>query len=190
MCILLNWQIVHCILHVFSFSFVHAPVCANCKNDSCYIIQKKKKKKEKKNDPYFGMGKNTKVMPQKPHYLSFLLGKGGNPYVSKLYIKNSVKCTFCPAPSMQIILIQTLCGRRTPKLTKFNSLCCNFRTFPVTEGYAICNSISSSQPQQESSPTEPIQKGTNFRDTMFLRYLDPEKCQKSYPETARISATP
>ena len=34
------------------------------------------------------MGKNTKVMPQKPHYPSFLLGKGGNPYVSKLYIKN------------------------------------------------------------------------------------------------------
>ena len=26
----------------------------------------KKKKKEKKNDPYFGMGKNTKVMPQYP----------------------------------------------------------------------------------------------------------------------------
>ena len=82
----------------FSFSFVHAPVCANCKSDSCNIYSKKKKKK-KKNDPYFGMGeKNTKVMPQKPHYLSFLLGKGGNPYVSKLYIKNSVKCTFCPAP--------------------------------------------------------------------------------------------
>ena len=26
----------------------------------------KKKKKKKKNDPYFGMGKNTKVMPQYP----------------------------------------------------------------------------------------------------------------------------
>ena len=26
----------------------------------------KKKKKEKKNDPYSGMGKNTKVMPQYP----------------------------------------------------------------------------------------------------------------------------
>ena len=47
-----------------------------------YFIQKKKEK-----DPYFGMGKNAKVMPQKPHYLSFLLGKGGNPYVSKPYIK-------------------------------------------------------------------------------------------------------
>ena len=35
--------------------------------------------------------KNTKVMPQKPCYLSFLLGKGGNPYVSKLYIKKKKK---------------------------------------------------------------------------------------------------
>ena len=45
---------------------------------TCIFIQKKKKK----NDPYFGMGKNTKVMPQMPCYLSFLLGKGGNPYTS------------------------------------------------------------------------------------------------------------
>ena len=28
--------------------------------------KKKKKKKKKKNDPYFGIGKNTKVMPQYP----------------------------------------------------------------------------------------------------------------------------
>ena len=35
------------------------------------VILFKKKKKKKKNDPYFGMGKNTKVMPQKPRYLSF-----------------------------------------------------------------------------------------------------------------------
>ena len=28
----------------------------------------------------------------------------------------------------------------------------------------------------------PTQKDTNFGNTMFLRYLRPEKCQKSYPE--------
>ena len=34
--------------------------------------------KKKKNDPFFWYGlKNTKVMPQNPRYLSFLLGKGG-----------------------------------------------------------------------------------------------------------------
>ena len=54
---------------------------------SCKLLYSKKKKKKKEKDPYFSMGKNTKVMPQKPHYLSFLLGKGGNPYVSKPYIK-------------------------------------------------------------------------------------------------------
>ena len=35
-----------------------------------YLFKKKKKtkqkNKQKKNDPYFGMGKNTKVMPQYP----------------------------------------------------------------------------------------------------------------------------
>ena len=35
------------------------------------VILFKKKKKKKKNDLYLGMGKNTKVMPQNPHYLSF-----------------------------------------------------------------------------------------------------------------------
>ena len=38
--------------------------------------------KKKKYDPYFGMGKNTKVVPQYPAIYLFLLGKGGNPYVS------------------------------------------------------------------------------------------------------------
>ena len=84
------------------------------------------------------MGKNTKVMPQKPRYLSFLLGKGGNPYVSKPYVKNLSKSALsAPPPSMQIILIQTLCGQRTPNLTKLTTfilLYHNFRTFPVTEG--------------------------------------------------------
>ena len=37
---------------------------------------------------------------------------------------------------------------------------------------------------------KPIQKDMNFGDTMFLHYLEPEKCQKSYPETTRISAMP
>ena len=144
-------------------------------------------------------------MPQKPRYLSFLLGKGGNPYVSKLYIKKLSKSVLSALPPCtQIILIQTLCGRRTPKLTKLtkcSSLCRNFRTFPVTEGYTICNSISSSQPRQESSPTEqnssdperhefqkhhvsslhearetpknPTQKDTNFGNAKILHYLEP-----------------
>ena len=44
------------------------------------------------------MGKNTKVMPQKPRYLSFLLGKGGNPYISKPYVKNLSKSALSALP--------------------------------------------------------------------------------------------
>ena len=106
MCLLLNWKIVHCELYVFSFSFVHAPVCANC-NYSCKLLYSKKKTKKtkktkNKKDPYFGMGKNTKVMPQKPRYLSFLLEKGGNPYISKtLHKKLSKSALSALPPSMQ-----------------------------------------------------------------------------------------
>ena len=47
----------------------------------------KKKKKKKKNDPYFSMGKNTKVMPQYPAiYLS--LGKGRESLHLKTLHKN------------------------------------------------------------------------------------------------------
>ena len=33
--------------------------------------------KKYKKDPYTSMGKKSKIMPQLPHYLSFLLGRGG-----------------------------------------------------------------------------------------------------------------
>ena len=72
MCLLLNCKIVHCELHVFSFSFVHAPVCANCKNDSCNIYSKKKEK----NDPYFGMGEKYQSYATKTPLSIFSLGKG------------------------------------------------------------------------------------------------------------------
>ena len=82
------------------------------------IFFKKKKKKKKKNDPYFGMGKNTKVMPQYPAIYLFLLGKGGNPYVSKTYIKSKVQVCFLPCPQHKKIQIQTKHGRRMSKLPK------------------------------------------------------------------------
>ena len=69
----------------FLFSFVHAPKCAYC-NILCNIVQLFKKKK-KKNDPYYGMGKNAKVMPQMSCYLSFLLGKGRESLHLKPYEK-------------------------------------------------------------------------------------------------------
>ena len=41
------------------------------------LFKKKKKKKKKKNNPYFGMGKITKVMPQKTPLSIFSLGREG-----------------------------------------------------------------------------------------------------------------
>ena len=75
------------------FSFVHAPVCVNCKIDSCkwYTYSKKKKKK---NDPYFGMGKNTKIMPQNAPLFIFFLGKGRESLRLKPYEKLSVQVHF------------------------------------------------------------------------------------------------
>ena len=88
---------------------------------------------------------------------------------------------FLPCPQhAKHFPIQTLCGRHTPKLTKISSFFHKFHTFPVTEGYAIWHSISSSQPWQESSPTEwnsSTQKDTNFGNAIILRYLDSENCQ-------------
>ena len=46
----------------------------------------------------------------------FSLGKGGNPYISKPYIKTKYKCAFCPVLSTK--KIQTKCGRCTSKLPK------------------------------------------------------------------------
>ena len=103
-----------------------------------FVIVYYSKKKKKEKDPCFGMGKNTKVMPQKPCYLSFLLGKGGNPYVSKLYIKKLSKSALSALPpARKNILIQTLCGQRTPKLTKISF------TFPqilhLSSNRRVCN---------------------------------------------------
>ena len=45
------------------------------------FFQKRKKEKNLS----LGLGKKLKVMPQLPHYLSFLLGKGGKPLYLKPY---------------------------------------------------------------------------------------------------------
>ena len=81
-----------------------------------FIHKKKKKKKRKRKTTRTSVWvKNTKVMPQKTLLSIFSLGKGRESLrLQTLHKKKSVKCAFCPAPSMQIILIQTLCGRHMP----------------------------------------------------------------------------
>ena len=109
---MLNWQIVRCILTcILSFSFVHAPVCANCKSDSCNIIQKKKKKMTHTSV----WVKNTKVMPQKPCYLSFPWEREG---ILRLRLYKNPKLSALsalPSSTQNIFQVQALCGRCMPK---------------------------------------------------------------------------
>ena len=57
------------------------------------LIQKKTK-----NDPYFGMGKNTKVMPQTAPLSIFSLGKGREYLHLKPYEKLSAQVRFLTCP--------------------------------------------------------------------------------------------
>ena len=94
----------------------------------------------------------------------------------------------CP-PACKNILIQTLCGRHTPKLTKIDQiqftlpqlshLSSNRRVHNLPLYFQFTNPGKRAHPQNKIHPT---QKDTNFGNAMFLRYLRPEKCQKSYPE--------
>ena len=92
------------------YTLQYVPIVTILVNCIFFKKKKKKKQKQKKNDPYFGMGKNTKVMPQYPAIYLFLFGKGGNPYISKPYIKPKVQVRFLPCPQHEKIQIQTKCG--------------------------------------------------------------------------------
>ena len=83
------------------------------------FFQKKKKKKKKCTLVWV---KKYQSYATKTLLSIFSLGKGRESLCLKLYKLYSVKCTFCPAPNTQIILIQTLCGQHTPKLTKIDQI--------------------------------------------------------------------
>ena len=68
---------------------------------SCKLLYSKKKKKKEK-DQYFGMGKNTKVMPQKTPLSIFSLGKGRESLrLQTLHKKLSKSALSALPPSMQ-----------------------------------------------------------------------------------------
>ena len=72
---------------------------------SCKLLySKKKKKKKQEKDPYFGMGKNTKVMPpkKKPPLPIFSLGKGRESlHLQTLHKKLSKSALSALPPSTQ-----------------------------------------------------------------------------------------
>ena len=66
------------------------------------------------------MGKNTKVMPQKTPLSIFSLGKGRESL--RLQTLHKLSKSVLSALPLARILIQTLCGRRMPKLTKIDQI--------------------------------------------------------------------
>ena len=97
MCLLLNWQKLYTVNSMYFLSALYMLRYVPIVKMTLVIFYSKKKKKKKMTRTLVWV-KNAKVMPLKSRYLSFLLGKGGNPYVCKLYIKNSVKVRFLPCP--------------------------------------------------------------------------------------------
>ena len=97
-------------------------------NYSCKLLyskkNKKKKKKKRKKTRTSVWVKIPKLCHKKTPLSIFSLGKGRESLrLQTLQKKLSKKCIFCPAPQQaKTILIQTLCGRCTPKLTKIDQI--------------------------------------------------------------------
>ena len=93
---------------------------------------------KKKNDPYFGMGKNTKVMPQYPAIYIFSWEREGILTSQKPYIKTKYKCTFCPTLSMKKDSDSDKAWMMHVKIAQNMYIFTHkFCTFPVTEGNKI-----------------------------------------------------
>ena len=98
-------------------------------------FSKQKKKKKEKNDLYFGMGKNTKVMPQYPAIYLFSWEREGI-LMSQTLHKTKYKCAFCPAPSTKKDLDKAWMThiKIAQNMYIFSR---EFCTFSVTEGNEI-----------------------------------------------------
>ena len=97
------------------YTLQYVPIVTILVNCIFFKKKKKKKKKERKTTRTMVWVKIPKLCHNTPLSI-FSLGKGGNPYVSKPYIKTKYKCAFCPALSTK--KIQTKRGQRTSKLPK------------------------------------------------------------------------
>ena len=183
-------KIVHCEFICISFSFVHAPVCANCNYScNCIFIQKKKKKEKRKTTRTLVIYIITLVSYATiPRYLSFLLVKGGNPYVSKPYMKTKYKCAFCPTLSMKKIQIQTNVDdthQNCPKYVHFYLRISHLSSNRREQNLALYFQFTT--PARKLTHTTKfehlwMQKDMNFGNARILRHFGPEKRQKSAPE--------
>ena len=140
---------------------------------SCILIQKKTK--QNKNDRYFGMGKNTKVMPQNAPLSIFFLGKGRESLCLKPYEKLSLQVHFLTcSPACTKLDKRQQC---TSKLSKMYIFSCKFCNFPVTEGNEIRHLYSSYDPNKKAHPQHEFWEQQNYSSlwTKKSSKLDPER---------------
>ena len=125
MCLLLNWQIVHCKFICISFSFVHALVCANCNYScNCIFIQKKQKKKKR---PVLQYGLKIPKLCHNTPLSIFSLGKGRESLCLKTLHKKLITSALSDLPPAQNALAK--CQRCTSKLPKICIFFHEFGTF-------------------------------------------------------------
>ena len=107
--------------YMYSLSALYTLQYVPIVNYSCKLLySKKKKKKKKKTDPYSGMGKKYQSYATKTPLSIFSLGKGRESL--RLQTLHKLSKSALSALPLACILIQTLCGRRTPILTKIDQI--------------------------------------------------------------------
>ena len=147
---------------------------------TCILIQKKKKKK-KKNDPYFGMGKNTKVISQNAPLSIFFLGKRRESLCLKPYEKLSLQVhflTFSPACTKldKASMMHLKIAQNVYFFTRISHLSNNRR------GQNLPHIFQFKTPARKLTCEVKfecfcITKGTNFRNTKIIRHSRPENPQ-------------
>ena len=155
----------------FLFSFVHAPVCANCKIISCklYTYSKKKKNKKQKMTCTSVWVKIPKLCHKMPRYLSFSLGKGRESLRLKPYEKLSLQVHFltCSPACTKLDKASTMHLKIAQNVYFSREFC----TFPVTEGNEIQHLYSF------ATPTRKLTHNTNFANSKIIRHFRPENPQ-------------
>ena len=117
----------------------------------------------------------------------FSLGKGGNPYLSKPYIKKLSTSVLSALPSTRKRFRQNVddAHQNYPKYVYFfwriSHLSSNRREQNLAFYFQFTTPARKLTHKTKFEQFW-MQKDTNFGNAIILHHLGPEKCQKSYPE--------
>ena len=112
----------------------------------------------------------------------FFLGKGGNPYISRPYIKTKYKCAFCPAIACKRFRLgQCMDDARQncPKISIFSLRISHLSSNRRVQKFGIYFQFTTpARKLTHRTKFEHVwmQKDTNFRNAIILHYFRPEKC--------------